>query len=70
MVFCRALGPDRRDAVTALAPETRAWLDQQGFGPTEDGPWLEALTHGSFNGAGAGGAQDVRQGRGGVVDRQ
>ncbi|HEY6963907.1 MAG TPA: ribonuclease III domain-containing protein, partial [Erythrobacter sp.] len=39
--------------MTTLAPETRAWLDAQGFRPASDAPWLEALTHGSFNGSGA-----------------
>jgi ribonuclease-3 len=54
MVLCRALGPDRKHAVTgALDPATRDWLEEQGFAPTEDAPWLEALTHGSFNGSGA-----------------
>ncbi|WP_067489332.1 ribonuclease III [Erythrobacter sp. CCH5-A1] len=36
-----------------LAPETRAWLAEQGFAPGADSTWLEALTHGSFNGSGA-----------------
>lgn len=38
-----------------LASETRAWLEEQGFAPSPDAdaPWLEALTHGSFNGSGA-----------------
>jgi ribonuclease III len=36
-----------------LAPEARAWLGEQGFAPGTDAPWLEALTHGSFNGSGA-----------------
>ena len=37
----------------ALAPEAREWLEAQGFAPGADAPWLEALTHGSFNGSGA-----------------
>ncbi|WP_073974348.1 ribonuclease III [Erythrobacter donghaensis] len=39
--------------MTTLAPETRAWLEEQGFAPVADAAWLEALTHGSFNGSGA-----------------
>jgi len=54
VVLGRALEPDRNGAVTpALAPDTRAWLDEQGFAPGADALWLEALTHGSFNGSGA-----------------
>jgi ribonuclease III len=53
VVFLGALGPDRDRVVTALTPETRAWLEEQGFAPGDDAPWLEALTHGSFNGSGA-----------------
>jgi ribonuclease-3 len=37
----------------ALAPATRIWLEEQGFAPGTDAVWLEALTHGSFNGSGA-----------------
>ncbi|WP_233999846.1 ribonuclease III [Porphyrobacter sp. TH134] len=38
---------------TGLDPAARAWLEQQGFAPAREAPWLEALTHGSFNGSGA-----------------
>ena len=31
-----------------------AWLEAQGFAVGDETPWLEALTHGSFNGAGGG----------------
>lgn len=37
----------------ALDPAARAWLEAQGFGVRNEAPWLEALTHGSFNGSGA-----------------
>ncbi|QDH35204.1 ribonuclease III [Porphyrobacter sp. YT40] len=47
--------------MTGLAPETRAWLDQQGFAPTDDAVWLEALTHGSFNGSGPADAADYQR---------
>lgn len=54
MVLRRPLGPDREHVVTGtLDPATRDWLEQQGFAPAADAPWLEALTHGSFNGSGA-----------------
>ena len=36
-----------------LDPAARAWLEEQGFRIDQDAPWLEALTHGSFNGSGA-----------------
>lgn len=36
-----------------LDPAARAWLDEQGFDIGEEPLWLEALTHGSFNGSGA-----------------
>lgn len=36
-----------------LDPATRAWLEAKGFAIANEGPWLEALTHGSFNGSGA-----------------
>lgn len=52
MVFCRALGPDRKYLVSSLDPEARQWLEAQGFVVTREAPWLEALTHGSFNGSG------------------
>jgi ribonuclease III len=53
MVFSGALGPDRRWIVTALDPAARAWLETQGFQIDREALWLEALTHGSFNGTGA-----------------
>jgi len=39
--------------VTGLDPATRAWLETQGLAVDSDRLWLEALTHGSFNGSGA-----------------
>lgn len=36
-----------------LEPAARAWLEAQGFVIADEAPWLEALTHGSFNGTGA-----------------
>ncbi|MFN4018937.1 MAG: ribonuclease III [Erythrobacter sp.] len=60
MAFRRALEPDRRHAVTGLDPATRDWLEAQGFAVGDETPWLEALTHGSFNGAG-GGATDYQR---------
>jgi ribonuclease III len=39
--------------MTALDPDTHAWLETQGFAITREAPWLEALTHGSFNGSGS-----------------
>ena len=36
-----------------LDPAARAWLEEQGFHIGEEALWLEALTHGSFNGSGA-----------------
>lgn len=38
--------------MTGLAPAAREWLEGQGFVVTREEPWLEALTHGSFNGSG------------------
>ncbi len=38
---------------TGLDPAAREWLEAQGFAVAADAPWLEALTHGSFNGSGA-----------------
>lgn len=38
--------------MTALDPAAREWLDRQGFQVDAEGVWLEALTHGSFNGSG------------------
>lgn len=39
--------------MSALDPATRQWLTGLGFSVGDDGPWVDALTHGSFNGAGA-----------------
>jgi ribonuclease-3 len=39
--------------VNGLAPATREWLVAHGFDVVNEAPWLEALTHGSFNGSGA-----------------
>ena len=39
--------------MTGLDPATRAWLETQGLAVDSDRLWLEALTHGSFNGSGA-----------------
>ncbi len=36
--------------MSTLEPATRAWLEGYGFHVTSDACWLEALTHGSFNG--------------------
>lgn len=36
-----------------LDPAARDWLEAQGFAIADEAPWLEALTHGSFNGTGA-----------------
>lgn len=36
--------------MTQLNPETRIWLETIGFAVKNEAPWLEALTHGSFNG--------------------
>lgn len=38
---------------TGLDPTAREWLVAQGFQIADEAPWLEALTHGSFNGSGA-----------------
>ncbi|MCK0128616.1 ribonuclease III [Erythrobacter sp. F6033] len=38
--------------MTKLIPETREWLEATGFAVVNEAPWLEALTHGSFNGGG------------------
>jgi ribonuclease-3 len=47
--------------MSGLEPATREWLAAQGFEVLGETPWLEALTHGSFNGAGAGGATDYQR---------
>lgn len=39
--------------MTGLNPAARDWLVAQGFAVGNEAPWLEALTHGSFNGSGA-----------------
>lgn len=39
--------------MTTLDPAAREWLTAQGFAVVDEAPWLEALTHGSFNGTGA-----------------
>lgn len=44
-----ALGPDRRNLVTELPPQTRDWIEATGFTVKSERVWLEALTHGSFN---------------------
>jgi ribonuclease-3 len=46
--------------MTGLEPETRKWLEAQGFAVSDETRWLEALTHGSYNGAG-GGAIDYQR---------
>jgi len=59
--FRRTLGADRRNPVSGLDPAAREWLAEQGFAIASETPWIEALTHGSFNGAGAGGATDYQR---------
>jgi ribonuclease-3 len=59
--FRRTLGADRRNSVSGLDPAAREWLAEQGFAIASETPWIEALTHGSFNGAGAGGATDYQR---------
>lgn len=54
MVQRRALGPPGEPPVTTLKPETREWLEETGFEVSNQSIWLEALTHGSFNGGNAG----------------
>lgn len=39
--------------MTRLDPAARDWLETQGFAIADEAVWLEALTHGSFNGSGA-----------------
>ncbi len=48
MDFRSTLGPDRGDAVSALEPDARAWLEAQGFAVTNETPWIEALTRASM----------------------
>lgn len=47
--------------MSGLDPAAREWLAEQGFAIASETPWIEALTHGSFNGAGAGGATDYQR---------
>jgi ribonuclease-3 len=44
--------------VSGLDPAARDWLAAQGFAVEDEALWLEALTHGSFNGSGAATAAD------------
>jgi len=44
-----------------LDPATREWLEQQGLAPVREATWLEALTHGSFNGSGPADAADYQR---------
>ncbi|WP_296718642.1 ribonuclease III [Erythrobacter sp.] len=46
--------------MSTLDPATRDWLVAQGFAVSNETPWIEALTHGSFNGGG-GGATDYQR---------
>jgi len=39
--------------MSGLDPAAREWLAAQGFAVEDEALWLEALTHGSFNGSGA-----------------
>jgi len=39
--------------VSQLDPAAREWLEAKGFAVGDEAPWIEALTHGSFNGSGA-----------------
>ncbi|MBD2842088.1 ribonuclease III [Erythrobacter rubeus] len=39
--------------MSTLEPETREWLKANGFSVRTDAPWVEALTHGSYNGGAA-----------------
>jgi len=50
MVFRGARGTDRNLIVSSLDKATRDWLAAHGFLVRDDARWLEALTHGSFNG--------------------
>ncbi|TAD75323.1 MAG: ribonuclease III [Sphingomonadales bacterium] len=47
--------------MSGLDPATLAWLDAQGFSVASEAPWLEALTHGSFNGSGPAVAADYQR---------
>jgi ribonuclease-3 len=62
VVLIGALGPDRDRVVSApeptrLASEALAWLEETGFAIRQHAPWIEALTHGSFNSAPTEGGQ-------------
>jgi len=46
--------------VSRLDPATRDWLEAQGFDAADEAPWIEALTHGSFNGSGGAAAETSR----------
>ncbi|MDZ4139689.1 MAG: ribonuclease III [Erythrobacter sp.] len=46
--------------MSALDPATREWLEAQGFAVLDEAPWIEALTHGSFNGSGGAAAVTSR----------
>lgn len=50
VVYSSTLGTDGDFAVSILAKATRDWLAAQGFLVQDEARWLEALTHGSFNG--------------------
>ena len=47
VVHRRPLGTDRARDLSALAAETRGWLEALGFAVGDEALWLEALTHGS-----------------------
>jgi len=50
--------------VSGLEPESAEWLTKLGFTIKNEGPWLEALTHGSFhhgNSNGNGGSSDYQR---------
>ncbi len=47
--------------MTGLDPAARDWLNAQGFQVAAEEAWLEALTHGSFNGSGPADAADYQR---------
>lgn len=47
--------------MTKLDPAARAWLSEQGVRVDTETVWLEALTHGSFNGSGPADAADYQR---------
>ena len=51
MVHGRAVEPDRTQHLTAPEPETREWLERNGFAVGDPTLWAEALTHGSTGAA-------------------